>query len=173
MHKRKKQKNEFRKIPGYENYYACSNGLIFKKKSKSLNGEKYRQLTAFILPGGKYLSVNLTKNKIKRTYFVHELIGLVFSGKKPTEVLFFHRKKDYFNNCTDNISFTEIEKEKFSGNTDLTEIKDLECVFRRSINYNYDSKLWRDYEKLKSTGANNTVLNYLRLVLKSKGIKLF
>ena len=57
----------YKPIPDFPDYYAASNGKIYSVKKKKSDKEdskpRLRELTAYIQPGSKYLSVNIIRNK--------------------------------------------------------------------------------------------------------------
>ena len=172
----KKNSLIYKAIPGYPDYYACSNGKIYSVK-KSLNkGDgkniRYRELTAFIQPGSKYLSVSLVKDKSRISMNVHKLIGWAFTGYDPFLYCYIHKRKNYLDNRPANLTQYKLEYiDEDENHLNEIELKEFESLFKRAINYDYRNKIWNNYEVLKLKGNKKLQINFIKIYLTAKKIR--
>jgi len=162
----------FIEIPEFPDYFACSNGKIYSAKNNHISkNDKYKELTSFLVPGSKYLSVNLVRNKEKISFNVHKLIGWAFTGKSPFSYSFTHIRKNYLNNKPENLQYCKLEftDEDINRMKEL-DLKEYEAIFKKVINYNYSSKIWKNYEVLKLKDDIKLQINFLKMYLKSKDV---
>jgi len=166
----KRDKLIFKAIPEFPDYFACSNGKIYSaKNNQNSRNNKYKELTSFLVPGSKYLSVNLVRNKEKISFNIHKLIGWTFTGKNPFAYQFIHKRKNYLNNKPENLQYCKLEfTDENENRMKELDLKEYEAIFKKVINYNYNSKIWKNYEVLKLKEDIKLQINFLRLFLKTK-----
>lgn len=91
-------------IPGYEPYYFIrlvnSDWQVISLKRVKVVGEKILHQSVY---AGNYVGVGLMKNRKASTYFVHELVLMVFHGECPAGKESCHRDGNPRNNHPDNL----------------------------------------------------------------------
>ena len=165
----------YKPIPDFPDYYAASNGKIYSVKKKKSDKEdskpRLRELTAYIQPGSKYLSVNIIRNKEKISFNVHKIIGWAFTGKNPFDYCFYHKRKNYLNNKPENLDYFKFEiTDENENRLKEIELKEFECLFKKAVNYDYKNKIWKDYEVLKLKDNTKLLINFLKIYLTAKQI---
>lgn len=110
-------KEIWKDIPGYEELYQISSfGRVKNKSNSKTKKEKIKNLT---LEKDGYYVVKLSKNNVKKRYFVHRLVAKTFldekefkfiEGEDLTEVkklylVVNHKDKDKTNNRVDNLEW--------------------------------------------------------------------
>ena len=92
---------EWRDIKGYEGYYQVSN--LGRVKSFYRNTETIKKLSDW--KGGLYLVVSLYKDKIHKTFNVHQLVAEAFLNHKPCryKLVIDHIDNNPLNNNVENI----------------------------------------------------------------------
>ena len=167
----------YKQIPDFQDYFAASNGKIYsvKKKKDEVDNSKphFRELTVYIQPGSKYLSVNIIRNKEKISFNVHKLIGWAFTGNNPFDYCFYHKRKNYLNNKPENLDYFKFETDSENENRlKEIELKEFECLFKRAVNYDYRNKIWKNYEVLKLKDNTMLLINFIKIFLRTKGYKM-
>jgi hypothetical protein len=165
----------YKSIPDYPDYFACSNGKIYSSKrmnsTDGTNNRRYKELTAYIQPGSKYLSVNIVKDKTKISINVHKIVGWAFTGCDPYKYRYTHKRKNYLDNTPYNLECHELEiTDENENRMKEIELKEHEALFRRNINYDYRCKIWKEYEVLKLKNNIKLLNNFLKIFLKVKKI---
>ena len=107
---------DFKKIPGFDDYYVNRNGDVLSKK-----GLKDRILKPADNNTG-YNIVNLCKNKKQKTYLVHRLVALTFIPNPNNYEMIDHIDRNKKNNYLDNLRWcsrqmNEVNKSKHKNNT--------------------------------------------------------
>ena len=98
-------KEEFFTLPGYEDLYevGCQGSI------KSLRFDKEIMLRPGLSGGKKYSKgyrqVGLTKDGVRTSHYVHDLVALVFWGPKPDGLVVDHRDKVSTNNVFTNLEY--------------------------------------------------------------------
>ena len=130
-------------IPNYENLYQVSNlGRVksLKKEKKRKNNCKQTFQEKILSQGlgeNGYLTVQLFKNKIGKTFTVHKLIAQTFISNPNNYVCINHKDENKLNNCVDNLEW---------------------CTYKYNNNYNSKSKKIR--LKLINGKLSKRVLQY-------------
>jgi len=105
------QKEIFKDIPGYEGIYQASNlGRI--KSLRRIGVRNNRILNHSICNNVNYLRVKLSRNKIYKVYFVHQLIAMAFLNHKPNghKLVVDHIDNNSFNNNLNNLQIVTTRK---------------------------------------------------------------
>jgi len=138
---------EWKVIPGYENYAISKNGdvksLRFNRILKSSNSDS------------GYLYVNLVSNKINKTHAIHKLVIENFGPSKPEEnVVIDHIDGNKNNNKIENLQWMSIRSntEKYYNNYD----KKSEII--RLHNEGYSSKEITEKVGLHYSTVRQTIL---------------
>lgn len=104
-------------VVGYEGLYEVSNEGRVKSLPKYVY--KYERI---LKPGkgsrGAYRIVSLSKDKIKTTHTIHQLVMEAFVGPCPEDMEIDHGDKNTFNNHLDNLEYVthpENMKRSFKG----------------------------------------------------------
>jgi hypothetical protein len=98
-------KEEWRPVPGYENYSVSNTGRVIRAIGGQ-GAQAGRELEQHPNEKG-YLWVRLTKNNRPKSFFVHKLVLLAFSGPMPdgmTEIN--HENGNKGNNRLDNLEYS-------------------------------------------------------------------
>lgn len=115
-------------IKGYEGLYQISNLGNVKSLDKIINcrGDGQRLLKGKILSTRKnhdYIHVDLTNEKLKKTYKVHRLVGIAFIDNPNNKPEINHKDGNKSNNNVNNLEWcTRIENIEHSINTGLKKI---------------------------------------------------
>lgn len=152
-----------RPIPGYENYFADCRGRIYASGKHG----RLRQLTQFLSPNTKYLRVYLTKDRVKKNFYVHSLVLSAYRNYNPEKVNVMHLDRNRFNNRLTNLRLYET---KTFGRKEKIEEYRIECLeeqLKEKAGYDMNTGLWKSYLKVKRTGTAKTALNWLVIVLKN------
>jgi len=151
----------FKPIYGFENYFGCSDGRIYKYTSDS----RFKQLSMFQQPGSKYLKVSIKRKGIKETFSVHYLIARSFRKLKNECDKIIHKDKNPLNNIPKNLKLNKNETVNYKRAIIKYELDVLEQQFKEKINFNFESKEYKDYEKIKSASVRARK-NWLKMFLK-------
>lgn len=84
-----------KQISGYENYYITEDGQVYNKKT-----ERYLKITK--RPIG-YCAVNLSKNGVYKTFYVHRLVAEAFIPNPEYKPYVNHIDEDKSNNHISNL----------------------------------------------------------------------
>lgn len=101
--------NEFRSIPGFEEYEASSEGIIRRSPNPLKIRIKInlgRIMKQSLCKKSGYLAVCLSRNG--KTFYpnVHILVARAFLGPKPTEkIVVNHKDEDKLNNAIQNLEY--------------------------------------------------------------------
>lgn len=87
-------------IPGYRSLYEVSN----TGKVRSIRGEK-TAIRKLVKNKGGYLTVILSNDGVKKTWYVHQLVAITFLDHKPCEhnAVIDHIDNDKLNNNINNL----------------------------------------------------------------------
>ena len=92
-------------VVGYEGHYDISSkGRLrtYKRRTKRLESP----IVMSTKPNGKpYITVNLCKNSVKKTFLLHRLVATAFLGNEQGLPEVNHKDKDTYNNCVDNLEW--------------------------------------------------------------------
>lgn len=95
--------SDFIDIPGYEGIYQINNHGAIMSICKRQGAKVGRIIKGFVKRDG-YVRVYLYKNAIKRAYYVHCLVALVFLGKNDGMQV-NHKDGDKSNNHVSNLEY--------------------------------------------------------------------
>lgn len=114
---------EWKPIPGFENYRANSNGDIMNKFGKMLKPSK---------SSNGYMHVALSSNGEKAKHkYVHHLVWLTFMGEVPEGLLICHKDTNRENNSLDNLCLMTY-KENFNKPLTIEHFKRSQEVYPRT-----------------------------------------
>ena len=102
-------REEYRDIKGYEGFYQVSSlGAVKGLERKTLDGKRLKEKVLKLGLGGMYLTVNLCKEGISKTFHVHSLVATAFLGHKSSghKVVIDHIDNNRLNNIADNLQLT-------------------------------------------------------------------
>ena len=116
------QKEYFKDIPNNEGIYKISNAGTVMSMGNN-RSRKTKILKNGIISNG-YYTVGLMKNKIQKTFQIHQLVAIVFLNHKPdgTKLVVNHKNFDKLDNCLDNLEIVThrqnllLRKNKLSSN---------------------------------------------------------
>lgn len=89
---------EWRAIPGYAGLYEASTDGRIRSFVRYVNGRILKPQQC-----GKYLTVDLWRNRHGRQHYVHALVLLAFTGERPRGKQACHHDGDTTNNCVKNL----------------------------------------------------------------------
>lgn len=150
-------------IRGYSGYFASDTGRIFSKcKTRNLN-----QKTLFLEPNSDYLKVYLSKNGLKKGFYVHNLVGNTFNNRSKMEKFYTHKDKNSLNNCSDNL---KVKREISARVTKESAYKLKAEIQMREMVSNMSPEnaniLLGEYKKFKVGKTYRICYNYLLLYAK-------
>lgn len=93
---------EWREIPGYENYMVSNLGRV---KSLNYNGTGKEQIMKQHKAAGGYLRIKLFKNKIPKSILVHRLVAMTFIPNPDNLPQINHKDENPENNCVENLEW--------------------------------------------------------------------
>lgn len=145
-------------IKGYEELYQVSNLGNIKSKDKIIDTTKNKINKKGILlkqykDKGGYMRVCLTKNNIRKMYFVHRIVALNFiknNGKLP---FINHKDENKQNNCVTNLEWCN---RKYNNNYGTRSTRaGLKC--RKKINqYDLDGNFIKTYDSVMKAKKENS-----------------
>ncbi|MCX6161967.1 MAG: hypothetical protein NTV87_11650, partial [Ignavibacteriae bacterium] len=137
----------------------------------SITGERH-QLTEFLYPKSKYLTVFLRKEKDRKGFQVHKLIARVYFGIDTAEYSVKHKNKNLIDNRPDNLSATLIKNatdaaeetaEKSLERRTESDIQELETRFFEALGFNRQHRDWIEYMGIKARGVPRLTRNWLKV----------
>lgn len=110
-------KEIWKDIPKYENYYQVSNLGRVKSLDREMvgkSGKKYIKKGLIMTPGLKHssLSVILSKDGKRENNKVHKLVMLAFVGERPNGMQICHKDGDFKNNNLNNLRYDTAKENK-------------------------------------------------------------
>lgn len=140
---------EWRDIVGYEGLYKVSNfGNVY-------SNYVHRNLRPGKTQDG-YMYVVLYKNKQKKNYFVHRLVGIAFIDNPDDFPLINHKDENPQNNHVDNLEWCNHEYNNTYNEISKRKSKSLS---RRVYGYDNDCKLVHEYYGAREAGRKLNINN--------------
>ena len=143
--------DEWKPIPGFENYRINEKGDVINKFGKLLKPGK--------LSNG-YMHVSLSNDEVKGKHvYVHHLVWLTFVGEIPEGLLICHKDTNRQNNALDNLC-AMTHKENFNKPLTIEHFKRSQVMYPRTRSgrekkkvYQYDSEgnLVNQWDSITST----------------------
>ncbi|MCX6163083.1 MAG: hypothetical protein NTV87_17320 [Ignavibacteriae bacterium] len=162
--KRNLTKNvNMKSVPDYKGYFAGDDGRIYF--THSITGERH-QLTEFLYPKSKYLTVFLRKEKDRTGFQVHKLIARVYFGIDPADYSVKHKNKNLMDNRPDiktAIDAAEETAEKSLERRTESDIRELETRFFEALGFNRQHRDWIEYMGIKARGVPRLTRNWLKV----------
>jgi len=168
--KRNLTKNvNMKSVPDYKGYFAGDDGRIYF--THSITGERH-QLTEFLYPKSKYLTVFLRKEKDRTGFQVHKLIARVYFGINTADYSVKHKNKNLIDNRPENLNIVlnknlsgaaEETSEKFRTRRTESDIQELETRFFEALSFNRQHRDWIEYMGIKARGVPRLTRNWLKV----------
>jgi len=139
---------EWRTIPGFENYAVSSLGKI-----KRVNPSKFSRVRGLFKPhrnSDGYYTTSLYNEEGKRTFFVHELVALAFIGPRTAPEI-AHLDGNPGNNEYTNLQYVTVQENNLQKNLHGTMLKG-EKVYNASVS-NEQAEVMRKLNKEGQSAA--------------------
>lgn len=141
------RKEIWKDIPGYEGLYQVSN--YGRVKSLNYNKKNISNILKDRVPGARYASVVLCKNKQHKRFLVHRLVWETFNGPIPEGYEINHNDENTFNNHLDNLSLmNHLENMRYGSRTERAANNRSRVI----IQYNLDGaeiKRWKSAKEIE------------------------
>lgn len=144
--------DEWRPIPGFENYRINRNGDVINKFGKPLKPGK--------LPSNGYLHVSLSNKEEKGKHmYIHYLVWITFKGEVPEGLMICHKDTNRHNNSLDNLCVMT-HKENLNKPLTIEHFKRSQDLYPRTkggkekkkvYQYDSDGNLVNTWESIMST----------------------
>ncbi len=111
---------DFKQIPGYENYLISKEGKIYSKKSRKLLKQNIERFKNF----GRYIEIGLRKDSKETKFKVHRLVALTYISNPKNKETVNHKDGNIYNNFVKNLEWaTQQEQVAHCVNTGLKKNK--------------------------------------------------
>ena len=143
--------DEWKIIPGFENYRINKKGEVMNKFGKLLKPGK--------LANG-YMHVSLSNDEVKAKHmYVHHLVWITFNGEVPEGLLICHKDTDRSNNALDNLCVMT-HKENFNKPLTIEHFKRSQDLYprvkggkekKKVYQYDSDGNLVKEWDSIMAT----------------------
>ena len=116
---------EWKDIPNYEGLYQVSNegrvrslDRVVKRYDTTRHifiNQRYKGKIKVQRCTHFYLKVNLSKYGVFKTFNVHNLVALVFIGKRPKSMFIDHKDDNKHNNKSSNLEYITVLENNWNG----------------------------------------------------------
>lgn len=144
------EKEIWKKIPGFKDFYEVSNFGNLRSFSSKQNGKMMTLIREYRGKLPLYLKTVLrTADNKNRTRPIHSLVMLAFCGPTPKGMIINHIDGNKLNNRLDNLEFiTQGQNIQHAYDHGLRE--------KKFFGISYNSKEWKEYIKNGRKKANST-----------------
>lgn len=123
--------NNFKPIPGFENYLISGNAEIYSLKFKKILKISIDRCKKYKL----YVRITLSNKGKRKTFYLHRLVAITFIPNPENKPEVNHKDKNIYNNCKDNLEWTTSQENTSHA---LKNKVDKNCIGKRKIILQYD-----------------------------------
>ena len=152
-------KEIWKDIPNYEGFYQISNLGNVRSVDRIVNAGiknnnkvvKKGKILNPVKDKDGYLKVSLSKNNIRKNYFVHRLVGKVFISNNKNLKQINHKDENKENNCVSNLEWCD---NKYNQNYGTRKMRIAKSLSKPIIQYDLKGNYIKKWESATKAEEN-------------------